>query len=129
MGCSRSGTPVRDLPTLTALHKSVPTGIRRQVRLSLAVCVAITVAVFVFAHTGSRAAALCARDGSAVPDGLSPWPPGVRCSGGEPQHTSTRFDAIVILGIPGVVMVVFGAAAIGGSIAAHRSDAGTARRG
>jgi hypothetical protein len=52
----------------------------------------------------------------------------VRCSGGEPVHTSTQFDAIVVVAIPGVAMVVFGAAAIGGSTAAHRRDAGGARR-
>jgi hypothetical protein len=99
------------------------------VRLSLAVCVVVAaLVVFVFAHTGSRAAELCARDGSAVPDGLSLWPPGARCSGGEPVHTSTRFNEIVVLAVPTVAMMVFGAAAIGGSVAATRDKTGPARR-
>jgi hypothetical protein len=86
------------------------------------------VVVFVFAHTGSRAAELCARGGSAVPDGLSLWPPGARCSGGEPLHTSTRFNEIIVLAVPAIAMMVFGAAAIGGSISASRGKPGPARR-
>lgn len=81
-------------------------------RVVLVLCVLAVVAAFVFIHSGSRADALCAREGAAVPDGLSLLPPGVRCSGGEPVQTVTRFDPIVVLATPGFLLLVLGASAL-----------------
>ena len=78
-------------------------------------CVVGVVAVFLWFHTGARAADLCARDGAAVPSGVSWWPPGARCSGGEPVRTTTTFDPVVGLAIPGIVLLAFGAAALIGT--------------
>jgi hypothetical protein len=75
------------------------------------ICVLVTAGAFAFLHTGSRASALCAR-GAAVADGFSVWPPGVRCSGGEPVQTKITFDATVLFVIPSVALLAFGGAAI-----------------
>jgi hypothetical protein len=81
-------------------------------RIPAVICLLATVGVFVFLHTGSRASNLCARDGSVVPEGLSAWPPGARCSGGEPVRADTKFDTTVLLVVPGIALLAFGAAAI-----------------
>jgi hypothetical protein len=86
-------------------------GIQAAMRVASVVCVLGVIAVFVFLHTGARADALCARDGASVPDGLSWLPPGTHCSGGLPVRTVTKFDPLVILAIPGIAVLVFGAAA------------------
>jgi len=42
---------------------------------------------FLFLHTGGRADDVCERERFVPADGLSLWPPGARCSFGEPQRT------------------------------------------
>lgn len=86
-------------------------------------CAVGGIAVFLFLHTGSRAASLCARDGAAVPSGLSLWPPGTHCSGGEPVVSTTRFDPVTGLAVPGIAMLVFGGAALFGSRGGRAPDA------
>ncbi|RKQ84836.1 hypothetical protein C8N24_6466 [Solirubrobacter pauli] len=81
-------------------------------RVALAIGLVCVLATFLFLHTGSRAAELCARDGAAVPDGLSWWPPGARCAGGEPVRATTRFDPVAGLAVPGIALLAFGAAAL-----------------
>jgi len=81
-------------------------------RVPAAISVLVIVGAFVLLHTGARASALCARDGAAVPDGLSLWPPGTRCAGGEPVRTNVKFDTSVLFVIPSVTLLAFGAAAI-----------------
>jgi hypothetical protein len=78
-------------------------------------CAVGALAVFVFLHTGARADGLCVREGAAVPDGLSWWPPGVRCSGGEPAHSKTELDPVVLLAVPGLAVLLFGGAALVGA--------------
>ena len=80
--------------------------------LAAIICFVVTAGAFVFLHTGSRASALCERDGAAVADGLSAWPPGARCSGGEPVRIASEFDATVLLVVPSVALLAFGGAAI-----------------
>jgi hypothetical protein len=98
------------------------------VRLSLSIYVFLVVAAFLLLHTGSRAAALCERDGSALADGLSLWPPGTRCSGGEPVVTVTRFDVTVVLLVPAAALLVFGAAALREATRASRDGGDPLRR-
>jgi hypothetical protein len=82
-------------------------------RVQAAACVALVLGAFVFAHTGSRAAALCAREGSAVPGSISLWPPGVKCSGGLPVVVRTELDlAALILAVPAAALLVFGGSAV-----------------
>ena len=54
--------------------------------------------MLLFFHSGARAADLCGDVGS-VSGGLSLWPPGAECAGGEPSTVTTRIDvaAIVVL--------------------------------
>lgn len=87
------------------------------------VCVVGVLGTFLFLHTGSRAAELCARDGAAVPDGLSWWPPGARCAGGEPVATTTKLDPLVGLVVPGIALLAFGGAALSGSRGRRRETA------
>jgi hypothetical protein len=47
------------------------------------------VASFVFWHSGGRAAALCLRERFVSSGSLSAWPPGARCTFGEPELHST----------------------------------------
>lgn len=91
-------------------------------RAALVIGLACVLAAFVFLHTGSRAAELCARDGAAVPDGLSWWPPGARCAGGEPVGTTTKLDPVVGLAVPGIALLVFGGAALVESPRPRRSE-------
>jgi hypothetical protein len=64
----------------------------------------LVVALFVFMHSGARAESLCADAGFSPPAGLSWWPPGARCSGGEPGFASVRFDPACLLAVPIVLL-------------------------
>ena len=53
-----------------------------------AVLVSIAIGGFVALHTGPRADAACEQATTFVPsDGISVWPPGARCTYGEPSRT------------------------------------------
>jgi hypothetical protein len=60
----------------------------------------IVIGAFVFAHTGARGDALCSDAGFPPPGALSWWPPGARCTGGEPAVQSVRFDPAFLLAAP-----------------------------
>jgi hypothetical protein len=51
--------------------------------------VVVVVATFVFWHSGGRAAALCERELFVSSGSLSLWPPGARCTYGEPAVHDT----------------------------------------
>ena len=53
-------------------------------------------ALLVFFHTGERAEDLCGDQGFAS-GGISLWPPGSECFGGEPTIEATRFDFAVAM--------------------------------
>jgi hypothetical protein len=91
-------------------------------RVQAIVFVIAVAGLFAFMHSGSRAAALCERDGGSFAEGLSLWPPGARCSGGEPERTWTTVAPEVPLAIPGVALLVFGGAAIAGWGAPRRKS-------
>ena len=68
--------------------------------------------MFVLGHSGDRAAATCEGLGAALPDGISLWPPGVRCVGGEPAAEVVRLNGTflvltlavtALLGVAGVL--------------------------
>jgi hypothetical protein len=52
----------------------------------------VVAAAFVFLHTGARADAVCERERFVPTDGLSLWPPGMRCSFGEPEQTDVLIN-------------------------------------
>ena len=69
--------------------------------------------MFVLGHSGDRAAATCEELGAASPDGLSLWPPGVSCVGGEPTAEVVRLNGTFVvltlavtalLGVAGVLV-------------------------
>jgi len=86
----------------------------------------LVVAVFVFMHSGARAESLCADAGFSPPAGLSWWPPGARCSGGEPGYESVRFDPSFLLAVP---VVYFALAGLGIALDRRRVRAGAVPRG
>jgi hypothetical protein len=59
---------------------------RRDVSM-ICVCVLLIGGAFLFLHTGERAADVCMSERFAPSDGVSLWPPGARCSYGEPVRT------------------------------------------
>jgi len=66
---------------------------------------------FVFLHTGARADDVCERERFVPADGLSLWPPGARCSFGEPQKTDVLINPWLALVV--VAMLVGMAATYG----------------
>jgi hypothetical protein len=62
------------------------------VRARLLLTVVAVVAAFVFWHTGGRADAVCMREAFVPADELSWWPPGVRCTYGEPASSELRLN-------------------------------------
>jgi hypothetical protein len=71
------------------------------------------VLIFAFIHSGSRAQALCERDGFSATGTVSVWPPGARCRGGDPPIRHTVFDApSFFLMITALALLSLGAAAI-----------------
>jgi hypothetical protein len=64
------------------------------------------VAAFVFLHTGARASATCRRE-RFVPGGdLSLWPPGVRCTYGEPAVSDVVISGWFWLAATAIVIAV-----------------------
>jgi hypothetical protein len=53
----------------------------------IAVCVLLIGGAFLFLHTGGPAEDVCMSERFAGSDGVSLWPPGTRCSYGEPART------------------------------------------
>ena len=72
----------------------------------LAWIAAVVVGSFVFWHTGGRAAALCERERFVNSGSLSLWPPGTRCTFGEPATHDTLLNMWFLATL--VVVVVIG---------------------
>jgi hypothetical protein len=69
--------------------------------------VVIVGAIFVLGHSGARATATCSELGAALPDGISLWPPGVRCTGGEPAVQVVRLNGkFVVLTLAAMALLV-----------------------
>ena len=58
---------------------------RRRTALTGLVLLALLAGAFAFLHSGARAAGVCERERFVSSGELSLWPPGARCSYGEPQ--------------------------------------------
>ena len=82
----------------------------RRSTVMIAVGAGIAAVAFVFLHTGARADGVCRRERFVPADGLSLWPPGARCSFGEPQTTDVLVN-------PWLALVV--AAIVAGMVATH----------
>jgi hypothetical protein len=71
----------------------------------------VVAVAFVFLHTGARADDVCERGRFVPADGLSLWPPGARCSFGEPQRTEVLFNpwlALMVLAILADMVATYG---------------------
>ena len=75
-----------------------------------AAIVVVLVAAFAYMHSGARAENLCAAKGFSGTGSLSLWPPGARCTGGEPEIEEIVFDPVFIL--PAVAILLLGAGAL-----------------
>ena len=81
---------------------------------AVALCsLVVLVGAFLFLHSGARAAAVCER-GRFVPSGsLSLWPPGARCTYGEPAIASTLSnDWFWVVAVAVVIVLGAGATAL-----------------
>jgi hypothetical protein len=58
----------------------------------LALNVVLIVASFAFWHSGARADGLCERERFVGSGALSAWPPGARCTYGEPATSDTLLN-------------------------------------
>ena len=67
-------------------------GSRDGVRVRVALTVVAILAAFVFWHTGGRADAVCRRELFVPAGGLSLWPPGARCTYGEPATSDVLIN-------------------------------------
>jgi hypothetical protein len=72
---------------------------------------AIVGGMFVLGHSGDSAAATCEVLGAALPDGISLWPPGVRCTGGEPAIEVVRLNGAFVV-LTSVVIALLGVAGV-----------------
>ena len=88
--------------------------------LPIAACVLVVAAAFAYMHTGARAERLCNTHGFSGTGSLSAWPPGARCTGGEPRIEATYFDPVFIL--PAIVILM-----LGGGVVAMRQSGTTGR--
>jgi hypothetical protein len=78
---------------------------------AMTVSAGVVAAAFVFLHTGARADGVCERERFVPADGLSLWPPGARCSFGEPQATDVLFNpwlALVVLVLVAGMVATYG---------------------
>jgi hypothetical protein len=64
---------------------------------------------FLFLHTGERADEVCTRERFVSADGISLWPPGTRCTFGEPSRT----DVLVNPWLGLVLVAVLAGCAVG----------------
>jgi hypothetical protein len=55
-------------------------------------CALLLASAFVFLHTGERADSVCMSDRFVTADGVSLWPPGARCTFGEPSRTDVLLN-------------------------------------
>ena len=87
-------------------------GVKVRLTLIVAACLFAAVGAFVWLHTGAFGDASCERSRFVDSSGFSAWPPGARCSYGEPVRTDVIvngwFAAVVC------VLVVAFAVACGG---------------
>jgi hypothetical protein len=67
--------------------------------------------VFLFLQTGERAHGVCMSERFAAADGVSLWPPGVRCTFGEPARTDVLVNPW--LGLVLVTLVAGSAVSLG----------------
>ena len=77
---------------------------RVRISIAAAVCVAAGVVAFVLLHTGGPGDATCLRSRFVNANGFSSWPPGVRCTYGEPARTDVLVNGwfagvVVLLGV------------------------------
>lgn len=68
--------------------------------------------LFVLTHTGAGARGTCEELGAALPDGISLWPPGVRCTGGEPVVEVVRLNGTFVIATAALLFVMYAAAAL-----------------
>jgi hypothetical protein len=71
--------------------------------------VCVVAALFLFLHTGARTGSTCLPTGAGMPDGISLWPPGTVCSGGEPEVQQVRVHPAFPFGAAAAGLVLFGA--------------------
>jgi hypothetical protein len=69
----------------------------------------LLVAAFLLLHTGGRADGVCERGRFVPADGVSFWPPGTRCTFGEPSRT----DVLVNPWLGLVLVAVLAGGAVG----------------
>lgn len=81
----------------------------RQVLLAAA-CLLVAVAAFVLLHSGTIGDTACERSRFVSSDGFSAWPPGARCSYGEPARTDVIVNGwfAAVVGVLVVVLAVAG---------------------
>jgi hypothetical protein len=60
---------------------------RRRVASMICLGTLLLAGAFLFLHTGERADAVCMSERFVTADGVSLWPPGTRCTYGEPAST------------------------------------------
>jgi hypothetical protein len=86
--------------------------VKLRLTLGAAACLFVAVGAFAWLHTGAPGDAACERSRFVGSDGFSAWPPGARCSYGEPVRT----DVIVnewFVAVVGVLLMVFVVASVG----------------
>ena len=85
---------------------------RSRLTATTLVCLCTLAGAFWFLHTGQRADGVCMSEAFVPADGISVWPPGARCTYGEPARTDVLVNwwFVVVLG----AVLVGGVAALGG---------------
>ncbi len=84
------------------------------------IAIGVFASAFVYMHSGPRAENLCAGKGFSGTGAFSLWPPGARCTGGEPAIEQVAFDPIFILPAVAILLLISGALALRQSGAAGR---------
>jgi hypothetical protein len=77
----------------------------RRIVVMIGLAIVVAAGAFVVLLTRARADDVCERERFVPADGLSLWPPGVRCSFGEPQQTDVFLNPWWL----GFVLLVTGA--------------------
>lgn len=94
----------------------------------IAFFVLVVVGAFVFWHTGGRGGALCERVRFVPGSDLSWWPPGARCTWGEPASSGVFlnpwfFATVFVIAVLLVALSLRGSSGSGDVRAALRRDA------
>jgi hypothetical protein len=84
-------------------------GVKVRPTLIVAACLLTAVGAFVWLHTGAFGDASCERSRFVDSDGFSAWPPGARCSYGEPVRTDVGLNGW-FAAVVGVLAVAFAVA-------------------